>query len=85
MPMLCNQSSRFYCDSDEIEGLKKLLGDEEKGRDSDFDSALCLGALITLDILSTHQLRYPADFMVVFRALAFGEYTSTQKKPTDKE
>lgn len=82
--MLCNQSSRLYCDSDEIEGLKKLLNDEEKERDSDFDSALCQGALITLDILSTQQLRYPADFMVVFRALAFGEY-SNQKKQTDKE
>lgn len=78
--MLCNQSSRFYCDSDEIEGLKKLLCDEEKERDSDFDSALCQGALITLDILSTRQLRYPADFMVVFRAMAFGEYTSNPER-----
>lgn len=82
--MLCNQSSRFYCDSDEIEGLKKLLNDEEKERDSDFDSALCQGASIAIEILSTHQLRYPADFMTVFRAMAFGEY-SNQKKPSERE
>ena len=45
--MLCNQSSRFYCDEQDVEGVLKLLADEEKERDSDFDSALCQGASIT--------------------------------------
>lgn len=78
--MLCNQSSRFYCDRDEVEGVQKLLADEEKERDSDFDSALCQGASITFEILSTHQLKYPADFMTVFRAMAFGEYKNANDK-----
>lgn len=83
--MLCNQSSRFYCDDQDVEGVLKLLADEEKERDNDFDSALCQGASITFEILRSHRLNLAADFMVVFRAMAFGEYTSTQKKPRESE
>ena len=49
--MLCNQSSRFYCDADEVQGL-----------------------IATLEILGAHQLRYPRDFMLVFKSMLFEEY-----------
>lgn len=79
--MLCNQSSRFYCDVDEIAGLMRLLMDEQTIREDAEERAALSGAAATLEILSTQQLRYPKDFMAVFRSMLFHEYA----KETDKE
>lgn len=79
--MLCSQSSRFYCDADEIAGLMRLLMDEQTIREDAEERAALAGAAATLEILSTQQLRYPRDFMAVFRSMLFHEY----EKDTDKE
>lgn len=79
--MLCNQSSRFYCDADEIAGLMRLLMDEQTIREDAEERAALSGAAATLEILSTQQLRYPRDFMAVFKSMLFYEYA----KETDKE
>lgn len=79
--MLCNQSSRFYCDVDEIAGLMRLLMDEQTIREDAEERAALSGAAATLEILSTQQLRYPRDFMAVFKSMLFHEYA----KETDKE
>lgn len=79
--MLCNQSSRFYCDSDEVAGLMRLLMDEQVIRADAEERAALAGAAATLEILSTQQLRYPRDFMAVFKSMLFHEYA----KETDKE
>lgn len=79
--MLCNQSSRFYCDADEVQGLMRLLMDEQTIREDAEERAALAGAATTLEILSTQQLRYPRDFMAVFRSMLFHEY----EKDTDKE
>ena len=79
--MLCNQSSRFYCDADEVQGLMRLLMDEQVIREDAEERAALAGAATTLEILSTQQLRYPRDFMAVFRSMLFHEYESK----TDKE
>lgn len=79
--MLCNQSSRFYCDADEVQGLMRLLMDEQAVRADAEERAAIAGAATTLEILSTQQLRYPKDFMAVFKSMLFHEYA----KETDKE
>ena len=79
--MLCTQSSRFYCDVDEIAGLMRLLMDEQTIREDAEERAALAGAAATLEILSTQQLRYPRDFMAVFKSMLFHEYA----KETDKE
>lgn len=83
--MLCNQSSRFYCDSQDVDGVIKLLLDEEEARGTDFECALCEGASITFKILQGHQLKTPSDFMTVFRLMAFGEHTSNKKIPSERD
>lgn len=79
--MLCNQSSRFYCDADEVQGLMRLLMDEQGVREDAEERAALAGAATALEILSTQQLRYPKDFMAVFRSMLFHEYA----KETDNE
>lgn len=79
--MLCNQSSRFYCDTDEVAGLMRLLMDEQVIRADAEERAALAGAATTLEILSTQQLRYPKDFMAVFKSMLFHEYA----KETDNE
>ena len=79
--MLCNQSSRFYCDADEVQGLMRLMLEEQAVREDAEECAALAGAAATLEILSTQQLRYPRDFMAVFRSMLFHEYESK----TDKE
>ena len=79
--MLCNQSSRFYCDADEVQGLIRLMHDEQARRDDAEERAALAGAATTLEILSTQQLRYPKDFMAVFKSMLFHEYA----KETDNE
>lgn len=71
--MLCNQSSRFYCDSDEVAGLIRLMHDEQARRTDAEERAALSGAITTLEILGSHQLRYPRDFMLVFKSMLFEE------------
>ena len=71
--MLCNQSSRFYCDSDEVAGLIRLMHDEQARRTDAEERAALSGAMTTLEILGSHQLGYPRDFMLVFKSMLFEE------------
>ena len=59
----------------------RLLMDEQTIREDAEERAALAGAAATLEILSTQQLRYPKDFMAVFRSMLFHEYA----KETDKE
>lgn len=81
--MLCNQSSRFYCDADEVQGLMRLLMEEQGVRADAEERAALAGAATTLEILSTQQLRYPKDFMAVFRSMLFHEYEGGDKECPD--
>lgn len=72
--MLCNQSSRFYCDSDEVAGLVRMLMEEQGARADAEERAALAGAATTLEILGSQQLRYPRDFMAVFKSMLFHEY-----------
>ena len=72
--MLCNQSSRFYCDADEVAGLMRLMREEQARRTDPDERAALSGAITTLEILGSHQLRYPRDFMLVFRSMLFEEH-----------
>lgn len=78
--MLCNQSSRFYCDSDEVQGLVRLMHEEREARTNAEERAALTGAMTTLEILGAHQLKYPRDFMLVFKSMLFEEYETDRKE-----
>ena len=78
--MLCNQSSRFYCDADEVQGLVRLLMEERELRTNTEERAALTGAMTTLEILGAHQLKYPRDFMLVFKSMLFEEYETDRKE-----
>ena len=78
--MLCSQSSRFYCDADEVQGLIRMLAEERELRADAEERAALTGAIATLEILGAHQLRYPRDFMLVFKSMLFEEYETDRKE-----
>ncbi len=73
--MLSNQTSRIYCDADEMDGLESLANRlAEKAMDSGYDehATAYKAVAITAHILASHRLNYPRDFMIVFERLFFG-------------
>ena len=76
------ESSRFYCDADEVQGLVRLMHEEREARTNAEERAALTGAMTTLEILGAHQLKYPRDFMLVFRSMLFEEY-ETDKDQED--
>lgn len=74
--MLSNQTSRVYCDVDELNGLRSMADRlaQSASEDGALQHAVAYEAVAnTAHILATMRLNYPRDFMVVFERLQFGE------------
>lgn len=64
--MFANQTSRVYCDAEDLEGglnvLERRIGeaDDERARWA------CVGARIAIECVLLHRLNTQADFFAVF-------------------
>lgn len=63
--MLSNQTSRVYCDIEDLNYLADMLADAADGHEPGMAWA-CAGAALAVDILAHNRLQYAADFMAVF-------------------
>lgn len=74
--MLSNQTSRIYCDADEIKGLESLasrLAGMAHDAGSETHATAYQAVAITAHVLANCRLNYPRDFMIIFEQLMFGE------------
>ena len=69
--MLSNQTSRVYCDIEDMAYLEDMLSDLAEGHEGDVAS-MCAGAALAVDILARNRLQTAADFVAVFTARATG-------------
>lgn len=79
--MFSNQTSRVYCDLDDLHGAAKLATEAAWAASDVEESAFYAGAAMTLQILSdTSRIQYPKDFMAVLDARGLGKYTMDNKE-----
>ena len=69
--MLSNQTSRVYCDVQDMDYLADMLWDLAEASEGPL-AQQCAGAALAVDILSRNRLNTAADFMAVFTSRATG-------------
>lgn len=72
--MLCNQTSRIYCDIDELNGLEtaaRNMATQYAENDALQHAEAYQTIADVAHILATHRLNYPRDFFVVFERIHF--------------
>ena len=67
--MFANQTSRVYCDAEDLEGALNVLSRRIKEADDDRAKWACVGARITIECMMLHRLNTQADYFTVFDRL----------------
>lgn len=79
--MFSNQTSRVYCDLDDLHGAAKLAAEAAWATSDIEESAFYAGAAMTLQILAdTSRIQYPKDFMAVLDARGLDKYQTDTKE-----
>lgn len=69
--MLSNQTSRVYCDIEDMDYLEDMLLDLAEAHEGEL-ADVCKGAALAVHLLANNRLNTAADFMAVFTSRATG-------------